>query len=93
MRCVAGYRENANRLASIGILETWYLHAYPERANPLAKMDPKSVAVFQKAVSRARQQTNATLLVKSADRKVDGGRRLREDPQNLRELIQHPKRK
>ena len=42
MRCVAGYRENANRLASMGALETWYLHAYPERGNPLVKMDPTS---------------------------------------------------
>jgi len=80
MRCVAGYRANANRLASMGVLETWYLHAYPERANPLAKVDPKSAAVFQKAVAKARQQTNTTLLVKTADRKVDGAWRLREAP-------------
>lgn len=80
MRCVAGYRANANRLANMGVLETWYLHAYPERSNPLANIDPKSAAVFQKAVAKARQQTNATLLVKTADRKVDGAWRLREDP-------------
>lgn len=80
MRCVAGYRVNATRLADMGVLETWYLHAYPERANPLARIDPHSAAILEKSVAKAKQQTNRSLLVKTADREVDGAWRLREDP-------------
>src|SRR5262249_20479322 len=61
MRCVAGYRANVDRLQHMGVLDTWYLHAYPDKENPLVQMDPKSAAVFKKSVARARQQTNATL--------------------------------
>jgi Uncharacterized protein conserved in bacteria (DUF2252) len=72
MDCVDGYRFNANRLQSMGVLDTWYLHAYPGRHNPLIKVDPKSRAVIDKAVAIASRQTNATLLAKSAERRVDG---------------------
>ena len=80
MRCVAGYRWNVNRLQSVGVLETWYLHAYPGRQNPLVEIDPKSAAVFKKAVAKAMHQTNSTLLTKTAGRNVDGAWRLKEDP-------------
>ena len=80
MRCVSGYRWNATRLQEMGVLETWYLHAYPGRESPLVKIDPKSQAVFRKAVGKAMQQTNAALLTKTAVRGVDGAWRLREEP-------------
>ena len=36
-RCVEGYRFNVNRLQAMGVLDVWYLHAYPGRDNPLVK--------------------------------------------------------
>jgi uncharacterized protein (DUF2252 family) len=83
MRCVEGYRFNANRLQSMGVLDIWYLHAYPGRQNPLVKPDPKSRAVFKKAVSIAMSQTNTTLLAKSAERAVDGAWHLVHTPPTL----------
>jgi uncharacterized protein (DUF2252 family) len=80
MRCVAGYRFNVSRLQSMGVLDTWYLHAYPGRQNPLVKADSKSRAVFKKAVSNASRQTNATLLTKTAERSVDGSWHLLHTP-------------
>jgi hypothetical protein len=44
-RAVEGYRSNMTRLESMGLLEIWYLHAYPGRLNPLIKIDPKSEAI------------------------------------------------
>jgi uncharacterized protein (DUF2252 family) len=80
IRCVAGYRFNLERLQSMGVLDTWYLHAYPGRQNPLVKADPKSRAVFKKAVAIAAGQTNGTLLTKSAERAVDGSWHLLHTP-------------
>src|SRR5215469_13040267 len=71
-RCVEGYRFNLNRLQSMGVLETWYLHAYPGRRNPIAEMDNQSKAVVGKAVAKAAQQTSAALLRKVAVREQDG---------------------
>lgn len=79
-RCVNGYKFNINRLKSMGILETWYLHAYPGRENPLADMDAKSEAVSRKAVTKAAQQTSMTLLAKVADKQRDGTWRFHETP-------------
>jgi uncharacterized protein (DUF2252 family) len=79
-RCVNGYRFNLNRLQHLGILETWYLHAYPGRDNPLVQMDAKSQAVAAKALAKAAQQTNITLLSKIAEKQKDGSWRFREDP-------------
>jgi uncharacterized protein (DUF2252 family) len=80
MRSVAGYRANMTRLQSMGVLDVWYLHAYPGKENPLEKMDAKSEAILNKSVQKALQQTNATLLAKTAERGVSGGWKLREDP-------------
>src|SRR5215472_1528149 len=33
-RCVQGYRFNLMRLQQMGVLDVWYLHAYPGRFNP-----------------------------------------------------------
>ena len=79
-RCVEGYRFNLNRLQSMGVLETWYLHAYPGRENPIAKMDPRSKEVFRKGMAKAAQQTSASLLQKVASRGRDGEWRFLEDP-------------
>jgi uncharacterized protein (DUF2252 family) len=79
-RAAGGYRWNINRLKDMSVLDVWYLHAYPDRKNPLIKMDAKSSAVLAKCVAKAKQQTNATLLTKISERGVSGGWRLREDP-------------
>jgi uncharacterized protein (DUF2252 family) len=50
--------------------------------------DPKAEAVFAKAVAKAMQQTNATLLTKMAERTVDGAWRLRDDPPLLTRVDQ-----
>jgi len=78
--CVRGYRFNINRLESMGVLDIWYLHAYPGRKNPLLNIDPKSEAVINKAVAKASQQTNVALLRKTATRERDGKWRFIEDP-------------
>jgi uncharacterized protein (DUF2252 family) len=80
VRCVDGYRWNIERLQNMGVLDVWYLHAYPDRKNPLVKLDPKSAAVLEKCVAKAKSQTNASLLAKSAERDPNGTWRLREDP-------------
>ena len=55
MRAVEGYRFNAHRLQSMGVLDVWYLHAYPGRLNPIIKVDPKSRAVFEKTLAKAQR--------------------------------------
>ncbi len=80
MRAVEGYRWNITRLQNMGVLDIWYLHAYPDRKNPSVQMDAKSSAVIAKCVAKAKQQTNATLLTKISERGVSGGWRLREEP-------------
>src|SRR5271168_5028791 len=80
LRCVAGYRFNITRLQSMGVLDVWYLHAYPGRDNLLGRVDPKSHAVIRKSIAKAMQQTNATLLEKTAERLISGAWRFREDP-------------
>jgi uncharacterized protein (DUF2252 family) len=79
-RCVTGYRFNLNRLQQMGVLDVWYLHAYPGRNNPLVKVDPKSRAVFAKTLAKAQRTDNRTLLLKVADRGSDGSWSFREDP-------------
>jgi uncharacterized protein (DUF2252 family) len=78
-QCVSGYRANLNRLQNFGILETWYLHAYPGRENPLVKVDPKSRAIWAKSMAKAQQQTNDALLKKIAEKTAKGWR-FRDDP-------------
>lgn len=79
-RAVYGYRFNARRLQDFGVLETWYLHAYPGRDNPVYQFDPKTKAVFAKSVAKAEQTTSETLLFKSCHRDVDGAWRFFEEP-------------
>ena len=80
MRTVEGYRFNIERMKNLGVLDVWYLHAYPDRKSPLYGMDSKTSAVIAKCVAKAKQTTNASLLTKISERGVEGGWRLREDP-------------
>ena len=75
LRCVQGYRGNLDRLQSMGILDVWYLHAYPGR-----KMDAKTEAIIRKSVEKAMGATNAALLGKVAARDVTGSWHLKDDP-------------
>ena len=79
-RGVEGYRFNISRLESMGVLDVWYLHAYPGRDNPIAKIDPKSKAVIAKTLAKALQTDNRTLLPKVADRASNGKWSFRNDP-------------
>jgi uncharacterized protein (DUF2252 family) len=79
-RTVEGYRANMTRLESMGLLEIWYLHAYPGRLNPLIKIDPKSEAVFKKVLAKALSTDNKALLPKVAERRSDGSWIFRDDP-------------
>ena len=79
-RAVEGYRFNMTRPESMGLLEIWYLHAYPGRLSPLLKIDPKSQAVFKKVLAKALVTDNKALVPKVAERKSDGSWMFREDP-------------
>lgn len=79
-RAVEGYRANITRLESMGLLEIWYLHAYPGRLNPLIKINPKSEAVFKKVLAKALTTDNKALVPKVAERRQDGSWMFREDP-------------
>jgi uncharacterized protein (DUF2252 family) len=80
MRCVEGYRFNLDRLKNMGVLDIWYLHAYPGRENPLVHADDKARAVFTKSAAKAMRETNLRLLQKSATRSANGAWSFREDP-------------
>jgi uncharacterized protein (DUF2252 family) len=79
-RSVEGYRANITRLESMGLLEIWYLHAFPGRLSPLVKIDPKSQAVFKKVLAKALSTDNRALLPKVAERGNNGSWMFREDP-------------
>jgi uncharacterized protein (DUF2252 family) len=79
-RCVEGYRFNVRRLEQMGVLDTWYLHAYPGRDNPIAKPDPKSRAVIDKVLAKALRTDNRNLLPKVAQRDATGTWRFLDDP-------------
>jgi uncharacterized protein (DUF2252 family) len=92
-RGVEGYRFNANRLQKMGVLDVWYLHAYPGRDNPLVKIDPKSKAIFSKTVAKALRTDNLSLLPKVADRASDGKWTFRNDPPVLTTISKETKAK
>ena len=92
-RCVDGYRFNARRLQSMGVLDVWYLHAYPGRENPIAKADPKSKAVFRKTLSKAMQTDNRALLPRVADREAEGVWTFRDSPPVLTRVDKTTKQK
>lgn len=83
MRAVSGYRWNVERLQKMGVLDLWYLHAYASMPNPELHSDDKSRDVFLKAVAKASQQTNVTLLRQVAVRKGNGSWVFQEKPPTL----------
>ena len=92
-RGVEGYRFNISRLESMGVLDVWYLHAYPNQDNPIAKIDPKSKAVIAKTLAKALQTNNRTLLPKVADRASNGRWSFRNDPPVLTTVPAEKKKK
>jgi uncharacterized protein (DUF2252 family) len=92
-RGVEGYRFNANRLQSMGVLDVWYLHAYPGRTNPVEKMDAKSKAVISKTLAKALRTDNRALLPKVADRSGNGVWTFRDDPPVLTTISKETKAK
>jgi uncharacterized protein (DUF2252 family) len=80
MRCVETYRLNLARMQSMGVLDVWYLHAYPGHNNPLIQCDAKARVLFERSVSKAREETNARLLQKAAQKSPKGLWRFHEDP-------------
>ena len=67
---VAAYRRSATQLEELGVLDVWYLHSYPDQKQSLRRyLDPKSHAVFAKALEKARANGSARLLPKVATRR------------------------
>jgi len=84
MQCVDGYRWNVGRLQSVPVLDLWYRLTVVDRLDWVqVKIDAKSRAIIEKAVGKARAQTNATLLTKVAHRASSGAWRFKEDPPTL----------
>jgi uncharacterized protein (DUF2252 family) len=92
-QCVKGYRFNARRLQEMGVLDIWYLHAYPGKENPIVKADPKSKAVFRKTLAKAMHTDNRALMPKVADRKSNGKWTFRDDPPVLTRVDKATKQK
>jgi uncharacterized protein (DUF2252 family) len=92
-RCVDGYRVNCNRLQDMGVLDVWYLHAYPGRDNAIAKPDAKSRAVIEKTLAKALRTDNRSLLPKVADRNSNGAWSFRDDPPVLTRVSAATKQK
>ncbi len=80
MACVSGYRDNAQRLQSLRILEVWYLHHHPGADHPVFKLDNKTRKLLEKVEEKAKNRTNVTLLAKVAHRSVGGGWRFLDAP-------------
>jgi len=92
MQAVAGYRFNASRLSTMGLLDVWSLFGHAERRPKMIKVPKKAWVLIQKVVAKARATTNASLLAKVAHRRHDGGWRFVEDPPVLT-AIDHETRK
>ena len=80
MQAVAGYRANAARLSTMGVLEVWSIFAYADRRPSAIDVPKKAWALIQKVVAKAKATTNETLLPKVARRRHDGGWRFIDDP-------------
>jgi uncharacterized protein (DUF2252 family) len=77
----------------MGVIDIWYLHAYPGRENPIVKMDAKSKAVFNKVLAKAEQTDNRKLLPKVADKTKNGSWSFRDDPPVLTRVDKATKQK
>lgn len=79
LRCVGGYRWGITTAESMGMLHLWHTAAMPGH-NPMVKIDPKAMALIQKAIDKAVKSTSATLLPKVAARKGEGEWAFKENP-------------
>jgi uncharacterized protein (DUF2252 family) len=79
-RAVRGYRLNAARVSTMGVLDVWSLYASAERAQKVVKVPRKAWALIRREAAKARATTNETLLPKIAQRRHDGAWRFVEDP-------------
>ncbi|GBF80196.1 DUF2252 domain-containing protein [Aphanothece sacrum] len=80
MASVAGYQENAEHLESLRILQVWYLHHYPGEESTVFKPDAKIKEILEKAVKKALDNTNVSLLEDLACRSVEGKWQFIENP-------------
>ncbi|WP_370693896.1 DUF2252 domain-containing protein [Methylobacterium sp. NEAU K] len=81
MEAVSGYQRTMRRLAPEGSLDVWYqttLADAPDLGG--IRMDAEARAVVRRAVDKARRKNNRSLLAQVAERRTDGGWRLRADP-------------
>jgi uncharacterized protein (DUF2252 family) len=92
-RSVEGYCTNAERLQDMGVLDVWYLHAYPGRENAIAKPDAKSKAVIEKTMAKAIRTDNRNLLPKIAEKDANGLWTFRDDPPVLTKVTAATKKK
>jgi uncharacterized protein (DUF2252 family) len=67
--CARAYREAAAVLASMGVLDLWYLHAFPGRGRPLRGVDVEWLPEVRDAAAGAAGHTGAALLPKVAERR------------------------
>src|SRR5262249_12850711 len=68
----------------VPVLDLWYRHTVVDRLDQIdIEIHAKCRAIIEKAVVKARAQTNATLLTKVAHRASSGAWRFREDPPTL----------
>jgi uncharacterized protein (DUF2252 family) len=77
---VKGYRSNAQRLASMSVLDVWYLHYFPGETNPLIRMDSEVKAIFAKTLDKAMHTDNRALQAKVVETAGRGVCRFKEDP-------------
>ncbi len=93
LQAAFGYRWNAARVSTMGVLEVWSLFAYAERVQKVIKVPRKAWALVQKVAAKAKATTNETLLPKVAQRRHDGGWRFVEDPPILTPVDEETRRK
>jgi uncharacterized protein (DUF2252 family) len=79
-KTVDGYRFNLSRLESMGVIDTWYLHAYPSRDNALFHPDRESKEVVKKVLAKASRTDNRSLLAKIAVKNSSGEWKFKMDP-------------
>jgi len=83
--CTRAYRQAMSSLAPMGVLDLWYLHAFPGRGQPLRGVEVDWLPEVREAAAGAEGHTSAALLPRVAELK--GGRwRFRSEPPILRRV-------
>jgi len=77
---VASYRHELLRLERMGALDIWYLFLFAGRKNSDPRLDAATRKILRSASLRAGERNNASLLDDIAERRRDGGWRLRSLP-------------